>query len=84
MLKKKARILIIAITFIVSILSVYFKLLYVFIPVSLLMVYMVFAYFKFASVSLAFKQIRQKRLKEAYQLLLDTPNPKLLTRGEKA
>lgn len=83
MLKKKTRILIIAITFIISILSVYFKLLYVFIPIALLMIYMVFAYFKFASVSLAFRQIKQKRLKNAYQLLLDTPNPKLLTRGEK-
>lgn len=83
MLEKKVRILIIAITFIISIIAVYLKLIYLFIPSALVMIYMTCAYFKFASVSLAFKKIRQKRLKNAYQLLLDTPNPKLLTRGEK-
>lgn len=83
MLEKKARILIIAITFIISLIAVYLKSIYIFIPSALLMVYMTFAYFKFASVSLAFKQIRQKKLKNAYQLLLDTPNPKLLTRNDK-
>ena len=83
MLNKKVRILIITITFIISILSVYLKSLYIFIPAALITIYMTFAYFKFASVSLAFKKIRQKKLKSAYTLLLDTPNPKLLTRGEK-
>ena len=83
MLNKKTRILIIAITFVISLIAVYLKSIYIFIPAALIAVYMTFAYFKFASVSLAFKQIRQKRLKNAYQLLLDTPNPKLLTRNEK-
>lgn len=45
--------------------------------------YMIYAYFKYASVNLAFKKIRAKELKSAYNLLLDTPSPKLLSKGEK-
>ena len=69
MLEKKARILIIAIAFIISLIAVYLKSIYIFIPSALLMVYMTFAYFKFASVSLAFKQIRQKKLKSRVPIL---------------
>ena len=83
MLKNKVRILIIAVTLIISLFAVYFKSIFIFVPSALLMVYMTCAYFKFASVKLAFKQIRQKKLKSSYQLLLDTPNPKLLTRTDK-
>lgn len=46
-------------------------------------VYMIYAYFRYASVNLAFKKIRSKQLKSAYKLLLDTPNPKLLSKSEK-
>src|SRR5574344_41059 len=83
MVEKKVRFLIIIVTFIINIVAAYFKLIYLLIPSLLVFIYMCFAYFKFASVGLAFKQIRQKQLKSAYKLLIDTPNPKLLTRGER-
>ena len=57
---------------------------YVLVACAILMVaYMIYAYFKYASVNLAFKKIRAKELKSAHQLLLDTPNPKLLNKSEK-
>lgn len=83
MLNKRTRILIIFIMFIIGILSSALKIYWLAAMCGIIALYMIFAYFKYASVSLAFKKIRQKNLKEAYMLLLDTPNPKLLTRGEK-
>lgn len=83
MLSRKTRFLIILITLIIAIISFVFKNIYIGTIALLVIAYMVFAYFKYASVSLAFKKIRQKELKDAYRLLLDTPNPKYLTRGEK-
>jgi len=83
MLTKKARILIILIAFIVGIISSLCKIYALAAIAGIIALYMIFAYFKYASVSLAFKQIRQKKLKSAYTLLLDTPDPKLLTRGER-
>lgn len=83
MLSRKIRFLIIFVTFIIATISFIFKNIYIAVPALLLMLYMVFAYLKYASVSLAFKKIRQKNLSEAYQLLLETPNPKHLSRGEK-
>jgi len=83
MLTKRLRILIIFIALIVGIISSINKIYWLAAVVGGIALYMIFAYFKYASVSLAFKKIRQKNLKSAYNLLLDTPNPKLLTRGEK-
>ena len=83
MLSRKIRFLIILIALIIAITSFVFKNIYIAIPALLVAAYMIFAYFKYASVALAFKKIRQKNLKEAYQLLLETPNVKHLTRGEK-
>ena len=83
MLTKKIRILIISIALIIGIISSILKLYWLAAIAGVTALYMIFAYFKYASVSLAFKKIRQKNLKSAYSLLLDTPNPKLLTRGEK-
>jgi len=83
MLSRKIRFLIILIALITAIISFIFKNIYIGIAALLVVAYMVFAYFKYASVSLAFKKIREKDLKSAYSLLTDTPNPKYLTRGEK-
>lgn len=83
MLTKKMRLLTIFIAIIVGIISSVLNLYLVSAISGVVGLYMIFAYFKYASVSLAFKKIRQKNLKSAYNLLLDTPNPKLLTRGEK-
>ena len=83
MLTKKIRILIIFIALILGIVSSLYKTYWLAAIAGVIALYMFFAYFKYASVSLAFKKIRQKNLKSAYNLLLDTPNPKLLTRGEK-
>jgi len=83
MLSRKIRFLIILIALIIAVISFVFKNIYIAVPALLVAAYMLFAYFKYASVSLAFKKIRQKDLAGAYQLLLDTPNPKHLTRGEK-
>ena len=83
MLTKRTRILIIFIALIIGIISSINKIYWLAAISGVIALYMVLAYFKYASVSLAFKKIRQKNLKSAYTLLLDTPNPKLLTRGEK-
>jgi len=83
MLSKKTRILIIFLAIVLGTISSIFKLYLLAAILGVIALYMFFAYFKYASVSLAFKQIRQKNLKSAYDHLLDTPNPKLLTRGEK-
>ena len=83
MLSRKIRFLIILIALIIAITSFIFKNIYIAISTLLFAAYMLLAYFKHASVALAFKKIRQKSLEEAYQLLLETPNPKHLTRGEK-
>ncbi len=83
MLTKKTRILIIFIALVVGIISSICKFYWLSAIAGIVALYMFFAYFKYASVSLAFKKIRQKKLQSAYNLLLDTPNPKLLTRGEK-
>ena len=83
MLNKKIRLLIIFISFAVGIVASITKTYWLSALAGLVALYMIFAYFKYASVSLAFKKIRQKNLQSAYSLLLDTPNPKLLTRGEK-
>jgi len=83
MLTKKTRILIIFIALIIGIVSSIKKIHWLATISGIIGIYMFYAYFKYASVSLAFKKIRQKNLKSAYNLLLDTPNPKLLNRGEK-
>ena len=83
MLTKKVRILIIFIALIVGIASFLCNLYCLTAVAVIIAIYMLFAYFKYASFSLAFKKIKQKNLKSAYNLLLDTPNPRLLTRGEK-
>jgi len=83
MLTKKIRILIIFIALITGIISSINSIYWLAAISGIIGLYMIFAYFKYASVSLAFKKIRQKNLKSAYNLLLDTPNPKLLTKGEK-
>lgn len=83
MLNKYIRFMLIVISLIVTILSV-INGTYIFaLCGGLICGYMVYAYFKHASVNLAFKKIRAKELKSAYNLLLDTPNPKLLSKGEK-
>ena len=83
MLTKKTRILIIFTALIVGIVSYFSKIYWLSAISGVIALYMFFAYFKYASVSLAFKKIRQKNLKSAYHLLLDTPDPKLLTRNDK-
>ena len=83
MLTKGIRILIIFTALIIGIISSISKIYWLSALCGVIALYMFFAYFKYASVSLAFKKIRQKNLNSAYNLLLDTPNPKLLTRGEK-
>lgn len=83
MLNKKTRIFIIFIALFIGIITSIKKIYWLSAVSGVIALYMFFAYFKYASVSLAFKKIRQKNLKSAYNLLLDTPNPKLLTRGEK-
>jgi len=83
MLTKKTRILIIFASLIIGTVTSLYKIYWVAAIAGVIALYMILAYFKYASVSLAFKKIRQKNLKSAYNLLLDTPNPKLLTRGEK-
>lgn len=83
MLNKYVRFLIIILSLIVGAVGVIHKNIYVIIGAILLCVYMIYAYFKYASVHLAFKKIRKKELKSAYNLLIDTPNPKLLTKGGK-
>lgn len=83
MLNKRTRFLIIFIALIVGISCSFANFHWAAAICGIIALYMFFAYFKYASVSLAFKKIRQKNLKSAYNLLLDTPNPKLLTRGEK-
>lgn len=83
MLTKSTRILIIFSSIIIGIISSINKAYWLAAISGVIGLYMIFAYFKYASVSLAFKKIKQKNLKSAYNLLLDTPNPKLLTRGEK-
>ena len=83
MLNKKTRFVVIVIAFIVGIISSFFNIYWLSALCGVIALYMIFAYFKYASVSLAFKKIRQKNLKSAYSLLLDTPNPNRLTRGEK-
>lgn len=83
MLNNKIRILIIFTGLIIGAIVSVFKVYWLSALIGLVILYMFFSYFKFASVSLAFKKIRQKDLKSAYSLLLDTPNPKLLTRGER-
>jgi len=83
MLNKKVRLLIIFVALVLGIVFSMLKIYWISAVLGFIILYMIFAYFKYASVSLAFKEIRQKNLKGAYNLLLDTPNPKLLTRGEK-
>lgn len=83
MLNKYIRFLIIAISLITIIVGIKSGTIYISIIAALVCIYMCYAYFKFASVSLAFKKIRRKELKSAYNLLIDTPNPKLLSKGEK-
>lgn len=83
MLNKYIRFMLIVISLIVIVASVVNGT-YIFTLCGVLMCgYMVYAYFKYASVNLAFKKIRAKELKSAYNLLLDTPSPKLLSKGEK-
>ena len=83
MLNKYVRFLIIIVSIVGAVLGIKFNNLFVSVAFILLAIYMVYAYFKYASVNLAFKKIKQKELKSAYNLLIDTPNPKLLTKGEK-
>jgi len=83
MLNKYVRFLIILVSLIVAILGIIHKNIFITIGGGIACIYMIYAYFKYASVSLAFKKIRKKELKSAYNLLIDTPNPKLLTKGGK-
>ena len=83
MFNKYIRFLIILLSLIVVIFGAIHKNLIVVVIAMGIGAYMVYAYFKYASVTLAIKKIRKKELKSAYNLLIDTPNPKLLTKGEK-
>jgi Ca2+/Na+ antiporter len=83
MLNKYIRFLIIFVSLIAVVFGIIHKNVYVVAGGVLLCTYMIYAYFKYASVNLAFKKIRKKELKSAYNLLIDTPNPKLLTKGGK-
>ncbi len=83
MFNKYIRFLIIILSVVAIIFGIIHKNLIVVIIAAGVGIYMVYAYFKYASVTLAFKKIRKKELKSAYNLLIDTPNPKLLTKGEK-
>ena len=60
MLTKKTRILIIFIALVIGIISSINKIYWLAALVGVLALYMIFAYFKHASVSLAFKKIKQK------------------------
>ena len=83
MFNKYIRFLIIILSIIAIIFGIIHKNLIAVIVAAGVGIYMLYAYFKYASVTLAFKKIRKKELKSAYNLLIDTPNPKLLTKGEK-
>lgn len=83
MLNKYIRFMLILLSLIITIFSIVYGTYLLTVCGILMCIYMIYAYFKYASVSLAFKKIRAKELKSAYNLLLDTPNPKLLDKGEK-
>lgn len=83
MLNKYIRFMLILISLVIIVMSFVSGAYLLTVCGALMCVYMLYAYFKYASVSLAFKKIRAKELKSAYNLLLDTPNPKLLSKGEK-
>jgi len=83
MLNKYIRFMLILFSLIVIVMSVVKNAYLLTVCGVLMCAYMIYAYFKYASVNLAFKKIRAKELKSAYNLLLDTPNPKLLNKAEK-
>ena len=83
MMTKLMRFIFIALSVIGIIVGIVLKNIYVVIGAVVVLGYMIYSHFKHASVWLAFRNIKQKRLDKAYRLLLDTPNPTYLSKGQK-
>jgi len=83
MMTKLMRFIFIALAVIVTIVGIVSHNLYVVIGAVLVLGYLIYSHFKHASVWLAFRNIKRKRLDKAYRLLLDTPNPTYLAKGQK-